>query len=319
LKAKLLLVEDSDAQGDHVACILRERGYDVTWAKSGIEALKLSRAEPPDLIILDVVLGDVDGFSVCRWLKMHEATRDIPIIMLTVKDELEYRVEGLNVGANDYLPKPFEDEELEARIFAALRVKAQQSELRQRNSQLESMLHSVETLAITDALTGLYNRRRFADVLRREFAVTRRYGSSLCCVMVDIDHFKPINDRLGHLAGDRVLKEVAERLGESLREVDLVARYGGEEFVVLLPHTTREACKVVTSRVASLIRNIDLELEGERVRVTASFGIASTEEASISDAEELVKAADQALYRAKRNGRDRIEIYDPGIDAVPPE
>jgi diguanylate cyclase (GGDEF)-like protein len=319
VKAKVLLVEDSDGQGDHIMSSLEKRGYQVTWAKSGIEALRLARTEGPDIVILDVVLGDVDGFSVCRWLKMHEVTRDVPIIMLTVKDELQYRVEGLNVGANDYLPKPFADEELEARIFAALRVRAQQAELRQRNSQLESMLHSVETLAITDALTGLFNRRRFTDVLLREHALVKRYGNSLCCLMVDIDHFKAINDRIGHLAGDRVLQEVAQRLAESLREVDLAARYGGEEFVILLPHTTLENGCIVANRIADLVRGIDLELEGTRVKVTASFGIASTESTTIKQADDLVKAADQALYRAKRNGRDRIETYDPQLDRTPTE
>ena len=171
-------------------------------------------------MLLDVVMPDIDGFAVCRWLKMNAETRDIPIIMLTVRTALADRVEGLNIGADDYLAKPFDDQELEARIFAALRVKAAHAELRDRNQQLESMLHSVEALASTDALTGLFNRRRFADVLRREFAVTKRYKNTLSCLLLDLDHFKQINDRFGHDAGDQVLKEVARRITGSLREVD---------------------------------------------------------------------------------------------------
>src|SRR5262245_52023323 len=204
VKGKLLLVEDSDAQGAHIRSTLQRQGYDVIWAKSGIEGLKLARIEKPDLIVLDVVMQDMDGLAVCRWLKMSAESRDIPIIMLTVRGELQERVEGLNVGADDYLPKPFADEELDARSFAALGVKATELELKKRNTELESMLHHVEALAITDPLTGLYNRRRFDDVLRREFAVTRRYGAPLSCLMVDVDHFKRINDLYGHDAGDRV-------------------------------------------------------------------------------------------------------------------
>ena len=221
VKGKLLLVEDSEAQGAHIRATLERQGYEVLWATSGIEGLKLARSERPDLIVLDVVMQDMDGLAVCRWLKMSSESRDIPIIMLTVRGELQERVEGLNIGADDYLPKPFADEELEARIFAALRVKSAEIELKKRNSELQSMLHHVEALAITDPLTGLFNRRRFDDVLKREFAITKRYGTPLSCLMVDVDHFKRINDLYGHDAGDRVLCGVASRLTARLREVSI--------------------------------------------------------------------------------------------------
>src|SRR6188508_2678953 len=161
MKANLLLIDDSEVQSSQLIESLQRLGYAVQRASSGAEGLRLARENRPDLVLLDVVMPDIDGFAVCRWLKMNAETRDIPVIMLTVRTALADRVEGLNIGADDYLAKPFEDEELEARIFAALRVKAAHSELRDRNQQLESMLHSVEALASTDALTGLYNRRRF--------------------------------------------------------------------------------------------------------------------------------------------------------------
>jgi diguanylate cyclase (GGDEF)-like protein len=309
VKARILVVEDSETQGAHVVQALEARGYEVHWARSGIEGLKLSRQWLPDLIVLDVVLGDVDGFSVCRWLKVHADTRDIPVIMLTVRAELEARVEGLQVGANDYLPKPFADEELEARIFAALRVRAAQSELQDRNRQLESMLQHVESLAITDPLTGLFNRRRFCDVLRREFAVTKRYKNPLSCLMIDLDHFKVINDRFGHDAGDTVLREVAQRLGDTLREVDLTARYGGEEFAILLPLTSRENAAVVAERIASFVRGMRLDIGGEQVTLTVSIGVACTTDSASKDEEELVRMADAALYEAKANGRDCVVVY----------
>lgn len=319
LKAKLLLVEDSDVQGSHVKRCLELLGYDVIWARSGIEGLKLARTEMPDLVILDVVMADVDGFAVCRWLKMHSETRDIPVIMLTVRGELHDRIEGLNVGANDYLPKPFADEELEARIFAALRVRATQTELRERNQQLEAMLHHVEALAITDPLTGLFNRRRFADVLRREFAVTKRYQNALSCLMVDIDHFKRVNDRFGHDMGDRVLKEVAQSLSQNLREVDMPARYGGEEFAVLLPHTPKENALVVAERIATRVRGLSFQFREEVLGVTVSIGIAATTDVTGNDAEELLRMADVALYEAKRNGRDRVVVYSAATVRPPTE
>jgi two-component system, cell cycle response regulator len=314
MKANLLLIDDSEAQSNKIREALERLGYQVTVASSGVEGLRLARQTSPDLVLLDVVMPDIDGFAVCRWLKMNAETRDIPVIMLTVRTALADRVEGLNIGADDYLAKPFEDQELEARIFAALRVKAAHSELRDRNQQLESMLHSVEALASTDALTGLFNRRRFADVLRREFAVTRRYKNTLSCLLLDLDHFKQINDRFGHDAGDQVLKEVARRITGSLREVDLAARYGGEEFVVLLPHTSKGDARIVAERLLKNVRKQDFTFGGEVVTVTTSIGCAGNSDVDSSNPEDLVKAADIALYGAKKNGRNCIVMYSNAGD-----
>jgi diguanylate cyclase (GGDEF)-like protein len=309
MKAHLLLIDDSDAQSYQIKETLERLGYRVTRATSGVEGLQLARSVMPDLVLLDVVMADIDGFAVCRWLKMNADTRDIPVIMLTVRTALADRVEGLNIGADDYLAKPFADEELEARIFASLRVKAAHAELRGRNQELESMLHSVEALASTDALTGLYNRRRFADVLKREFAVTRRYRNTLCCLLIDIDHFKKINDRFGHDAGDQVLKEVARRITGSLREVDLAARYGGEEFVVILPHTSKGDAAIVAERLLKNVRRQQFNFDGELVTVTVSIGCAGNSDVSSDNPEDLVKAADVGLYAAKKAGRNRFAVY----------
>ena len=315
VRPRLLLVEDSQAQGAHVKTILERSGYKVDWASSGIEGLRLARTNAPELVILDVVMEDLDGFAVCRWLKLHEDTRDIPILMLTVKSDLEHKVEGLQTGADDYLAKPFEPRELEARVFALLRTKAAQAELRKRNTQLESMLHNVEALAVTDPLTGLFNRRRFMDVLRREFAVTKRYRNALSCVMIDLDHFKAVNDGFGHVAGDTVLKLVATKLNENVREVDVVTRYGGEEFVILLPHTSKEGARLVAIRIADVIRKLSFDFEAGQASLTASFGVADVGDVPGDNPEDLVKAADAAMYEAKRLGRDRVVMYEP---APPP-
>lgn len=316
MKATLLLVEDSDTQGSQLKESLEKLGYAVTWARSGMDGLRLAREETPDLVVLDVVMDDMDGFEVCRWLKLHDTTRDIPVIMLTQRGELQARVQGLHVGADDYLAKPFAPEELEARIFAALRIKAAQADLRRRNSQLESMLHHVEALAITDPLTGLFNRRRLADVLRREWAVAKRYGNDLACIMIDIDHFKQINDDYGHDAGDLALKEVARTLGSSLREVDLAARYGGEEFAILLPQTHKQGALVLARRLHASLRGLTLSIESRTLKLTASLGVAASSDLGNAGAEELIKAADAALYHAKRSGRDRVVGFDAGAHSL---
>jgi two-component system, cell cycle response regulator len=317
VKGKLLLVEDSESQGAHIRATLERQGYEVLWAKSGIEGLKLAKSERPDLIVLDVVMQDMDGLAVCRWLKMSAESRDIPIIMLTVRGELQERVEGLNIGADDYLPKPFADEELDARIFAALRVKAAEIELKKRNSELQSMLHHVEALAITDPLTGLFNRRRFDDVLKREFAITKRYGTPLSCLMVDVDHFKRINDLYGHDAGDRVLCGVASRLTARLREVDTAARFGGEEFAILLPQTPKPGALIVAERIALVVRRDHFEFEDGSASVTVSVGVAESHDVTGNSPEGLVKAADTALYLAKSRGRDQVVVYNPKSEPPP--
>ena len=196
-------------------------------------------------------------------------------------------------------------------------MQASRKELEERNSQLEAMLQNMESLATTDPLTGLVNRRRFDDVLRREFAATLRYQHGLCCILMDIDHFKSVNDTHGHDTGDRVLQGIAQRLAFNVREVDLVARYGGEEFVILLPHTAKQSAGVVAERIAKSVRDVVIEVGSGAVRVSASFGVASSEDIVTKDAQELVRAADSALYRAKRNGRDRIEYFDPQRDGPP--
>jgi diguanylate cyclase (GGDEF)-like protein len=313
VKARLLYVEDSTAQGSQTKQDLEQLGYDVRWVKSGIEALKWARQDPPDLVILDVVMDDLDGFAVCRWLKLHSTTRDIPVIMLTVRGEVEDRVHGLQIGADDYLPKPFSKRELEARIFAALRNRTTQAELVERNRQLESMLHHVESLAITDPLTGIFNRRRFTDVLRREVAVTRRYKNALAILMLDLDHFKAVNDRFGHDAGDEVLRAIANALTSGLREVDLAARYGGEEFAVIMPQTSKINALVVANRIAAQVTAMEFNFQGEVVKMTASMGVAEIADLKVVDAENLVKAADLALYEAKRSGRNRTVLFDEGL------
>ncbi len=306
MKARVLVVEDSREQRNTLVALLESRGYEVDAVSSGIEALKSSKQSVPDIVILDVVLEDMDGHSVCRWLRLNEATRDSVIIMLTVKNDVKERIEGLHVGADDYLPKPYDGDELEARMYAALRSRAAKFDLRKRNQELEGMLSRAEQVAMTDAVTGLYNRRRFTDVLKREWATAKRYGHALSCAMVDVDNFKQVNDQHGHGAGDEALRQVAELVLSSVREVDLCARYGGDEFAVLFPHTPRDKAVLVMERIRLKLLAARRGWGPECSQVTISVGIASSEEQAIKTADELIEAADAALYDAKREGRDRV-------------
>jgi len=306
MTTKIMLVEDNKAQAQFIKGFLEKKGYEVIWVDKGISAIKTAKTVPVDLVLLDLVLPDISGKEVCRWLIENPDTKDIPIIILTAKTDISERVAVLEAGAHDYLPKPFDEAELNARIYAALRTKALQDELKQRNRQLMELTKRLELMAITDPLTGVYNRRHFEDLMKTEFSKALRYGKPLSCLMIDVDHFKRINDRYGHDIGDSVLRKVTEILSSSLREVDVLARWGGEEFIVLLHNTDRDGALVVAERILKNISDHRFEGLPDREKVTVSIGVAVVD-IETKDWETLVKQADDALYRAKAKGRNRVE------------
>ena len=305
-KARILIVEDSETQAKVTKSFLEKQGYEAIWAKDGASAIEIAKSQPLDIILLDLLLPDINGNEVCRWLKLNQSTRGIPIIMLTVKGTVSDKVTGLEAGADDYIPKPFDEIELNARIYSCLRTKALQDELKQKNRDLEGLLERVEILAVTDPLTKLFNRRRFETVLEKEFKRAQRYNTLLSCLMIDIDHFKKINDEYGHQAGDAVLHEIAEIIRMAFRETDIAARWGGEEFVVLLPQTSKEAALQSATRILKTISNHKFP-EIDNKNITVSIGIASVPDPSIDSSEKLVNASDFAMYEAKKNGRNRVE------------
>ena len=302
-KAKVLLVEDDPIQASATKEILKKGGYEVLWAEDGINAIKLIKSEKPDIVLLDVILPGMDGYEVCRWLKLDESTKGIPVIMLTVKKELADKISGLHIGADDYLPKPYNELELNARIYASLRTKALQDELKVKNQQLEDLLDKVNYMAITDALTGLYNRRRFHDALSSEYERAKRYGTPFSLIMTDIDYFKRINDHYGHDAGDSVIKEISKILVKSVRDIDTVARYGGEEFMVILPNTDKTHARIVAERMRQATENHDFA--GVDWKITTSVGISGMPDAKVENEDKLIRCADFAMYRAKQLGRNR--------------
>ena len=305
-KAKILLVEDDKIQAGVTKDYLEANGYEVICVRDGKSAIKMAKTQHVDLILLDLILPDINGNEVARWLKLNEDTKGIPIIILTVKSSTIEKVAGLEAGADDYLPKPYNEIELNARIYACLRTKALQDELIQKNSQLEGVLLKVETLAITDSLTELFNRRHFGNTIEKEFNRTIRYQSPTSCLMIDIDYFKKINDEYGHRAGDLVLKEIAKIIKSCIREIDTVARWGGEEFIVLLPETKQENALQSAKRILEAISNH--QFSGIPGKITVSIGLASVPEASIDTADKLIHTSDLALYEAKDKGRNRIEV-----------
>jgi len=307
-RARILLVEDSRTQAETAKDFLEKNGYEVILAGNGKTAIKAVKTAPVDIILLDLVLPDMNGNEVCRWLKLNEDTKGIPIIMLTVKGEVTDKVAGLEAGADDYLPKPYDNVELNARIYACLRTKALQDELRQKNLQLECLLKKVEIMAVTDQLTGIYNRRQVETVLEKEFKTAIRYKTPLSCMMIDIDHFKAVNDAFGHHIGDAVLKEITKVIAETAREADTVARWGGEEFIVILPQTKKEEAMQAASRMLKAISEHNFQ-DIPNERLTVSIGVTSIPHLSldIDSEEKLIQAADCALYDAKKKGRNRIE------------
>ena len=239
---RIMVVDDNSDNVEIIATRLRYRGYEVDEATHGSDALTKIESTPPDLILLDVMLPDIDGYEISRRIKGNDQLPYIPIILVTARDSTQDKVTGLDAGADDYLTKPINFPELEARVRSMLRIKRLQDELEEKNRALER-------LSISDGLTGLFNHRHIHGLLHEEFERVKRTGDLLTVAMFDLDRFKAVNDTYGHQAGDKVLQEFADILQESAREMDRLGRYGGEEFMSILPETGIEDGTVFVERV----------------------------------------------------------------------
>lgn len=304
--AKILLVEDDKLQARVTEDYLESEGFEVICIDSGRGAIEIAKTQPVDLMLLEFVLPDISGDEACRILKNMENTKGVPIIVLTSKSSTDDKVAGLNAGADDYLTKPYSEKELTARIYANLRVKAFQDELRRTNRQLVEALSKVEILADTDSMTGLFNRRHFDAILEKEFDRTLRYQSPTSCVMIDVDNFKRINDEYGHSVGDICLKEIADIIKKCVRKIDTAARWGGEEFIILLPQTKKEDAVSIASRILTSVSNNRFSSISRHI--TVSVGIAGVPDSSIDTTEKLINTTDLEMYEAKARGGNRIEI-----------
>jgi diguanylate cyclase (GGDEF)-like protein len=306
-KARILLAEDNPAQADVIKAFLVNDGHEVVLVERGAGLLAAVEAHKPDVILLDCMLSGMSGNQLCRRLKQNRNTSGIPIIMLTDKQSTSDKVAGLTSGADDCLPKPYDDDELSALICARLRTKSEWDNLKQKTRHLQEMLTRVETLANVDCLTGLFNRRRFETVFSTEFKKAVRYQLPLSCLMIDIDHFKRVNDTHGHAAGDEVIRDTVKIVQGSIRDVDTVARWGGEEFIIASPSTAKESAAIVGERIRKAVSSQAFQ-SAANGSVTVSIGIAGIPDQSICTMEQLIHAADLALYEAKKNGRNKVTV-----------
>lgn len=296
----ILIIDDSAAIREQLTRELVETGLfaRIVPAEDGIEAFKLLCATPFDLILCDLEMPRIDGFKLLTMIAGRPELRDIPVIMLTGHGDRELKIKLLGLGASDYVTKPFDAGELIARVKVQLKIKSLQDELKKSNEMLKK-------LSNTDPLTQLYNRRYMMTMLEKELLRAERKGRPLSLAMIDIDHFKQVNDRYGHLHGDQVLACVAEFIQHGLRRYDFAARYGGEEFVVTLPETDHGDALVIAERIRSQVQCHQHGQLGQQ-QVTVSIGVATYPTAAIASVDALLREADEALYRAKASGRNRV-------------
>ncbi|MEX1185776.1 MAG: diguanylate cyclase [Gemmatimonadaceae bacterium] len=318
----ILVVDDQEDNVELLRARLVARGYYVRTATDGQQALDLIRESPPDLVLLDVMMPKMSGIEVVRRIKSDESLPFIAVIMQTALDSTENRVEGLDAGADDYITKPINFAELEARVRSMLRIKRLQEDLESRERELEEMNDRLRRVSQTDGLTGLDNRRYLEERLHEMFEHSLRLHEPLSVVMCDIDHFKSVNDTYGHLAGDAILRQFADLISEQAREIDRVGRYGGEEFLIILPGTVLDAAVTFAERVREEIGNHVFVYEAERIKRTVSCGVAAWPHPLISSRDQLIRSADDALYVAKERGRDRVVRFDSEefkAHSTPPE
>jgi two-component system, cell cycle response regulator len=297
--ARVLVVEDSPIDLEKISETLRRDTDSVVSADTSAKALELGMAEDFELIVVSLTLLHEDGLRLCSQLRSHERTRQAPILLIADEGDLSRVAKGLELGANDYLLKPIDRNELLARVRTQVRRKRYHEKLRQNYEQSLSM-------ALTDSLTGVFNRRYVSAHLPRLLERSWESQKPVAILMYDIDHFKTVNDTYGHGVGDEVLREVAARTNRNLRNFDLVARYGGEEFIVVMPDTDREAAFAVAERLRRRVGEEPFGVSASvgEITVTISIGVAVVDgEGDTADA--ILKRADDALYQAKRSGRNR--------------
>ena len=292
----LLLIVDDEPRNIQLLYEIFKHDYEVGQASSGKAALEFCRARHPDLILLDIVMPEMDGYAVCQRLKSDFLISDIPVIFVTACGDPLQTVRGLDAGGVDFIIKPFHLEVVRARVRSHVALKRQSDALR--------------SLAMVDGLTGVGNRRYFDTMLQAEWRRSIRSGQPLALIIADVDFFKPYNDRYGHLAGDACLQSIATVLNsECLRSHDAVARYGGEEFVCILPDTSQEGAAIKANELENAVRSLQIAHEASEVCavVTISLGVAAANPVKGDSAADLVACADELLYFAKRSGRGQMK------------
>lgn len=327
-KFTVLVVDDSTFNLNMLADVVDGSGHKLVLAKSGKQAFKCIELEKPDLILLDVVMPEMDGYHVCSHLKQDPKLKDIPIIFLTSRSHPEDIVKGFEVGGVDYITKPFNKVELTARINTHLSMKKAHDHIKRVNERLRQTLEELHeaTLVIkrknllleecnkkleiasrVDVLTGLYNRRHIVEKIQEEIQRIKRSKSIFSLVLADIDYFKKVNDTYGHDCGDEVLRSVADCLRASVREQDVVARWGGEEFLIFLPDTEADGARILAERIRRNLTAKVTQCGRAAIETTMTFGVAEIR--NNEDIDDVIKRADNALYAGKKNGRNCVIVF----------
>jgi diguanylate cyclase (GGDEF)-like protein len=289
---RVLAVDDSAVNLKLLSVILNREGFEVITTTDSLKALPLTIEHKPDLLLLDIMMPGLSGLELLGELKANNLTDSIPVLMVTARTQGSDVKAALEAGAFDYIKKPLDEVEIVARVHSALRYKRHQDRL------LEMATH--------DSLTGLFNHRLLIELLDRELATARRKEQTVAFCMIDIDHFKNLNDTWGHQAGDQVLQEVSQLLSEGLRKSDPVGRYGGEEFGVVLGGCGPDKAQLLCERLRTSIESHDFRVKGQSVRVTVSLGLSWAQVDTEIGETDLIQRADEALYRAKESGRNRL-------------
>ncbi len=300
---KVLIAEDENISRHKLEKFLENLDYEVISCKDGLEAWNIILSgKGPNLLILDWLMSGMDGVEICR--KVRKLARELYtfILLLTSKDEQEDIIEGMEAGADDYITKPFNQNELRVRLEAGKRIV-------KLNEEILDMRNNLKKKAIHDELTGLYNRHYMSEILEKEFPRTLRYQTDLSCLLLDLDYFKEVNDTFGHAFGDMVLREFSTCLKHEARKTDIPFRYGGEEFMLLLSNTGILGAQKVAEKIRSACEQKTYDDGNNSTTVTVSIGIASVKQHQLLESKELLALADKALYRAKAEGRNRVRVY----------
>jgi two-component system cell cycle response regulator len=316
-KNRILIAEDDPVSRRLLQSFLVKWGFDVIAAEDGAEALRiLERLDFPRLAILDWMMPGLEGPQVCERIRKETNRAYVYILLLTARTQKADLLKGLESGADDYLTKPFDSQELRARLQVGQRILDLQDHLIEAR---EELLYQ----ATHDALTRISNRGVILDAVSRELSRQEREGGKFGVVLGDLDHFKFVNDRYGHLAGDMVLQEAARRMAATIRPYDVVGRYGGEEFLIVAPSAGAHGTLALAERIRHAIESQSVRTDAGDVSMTMSLGVAVSDPAQPVDAKQLIQAADEALYRAKDRGRNRSELAEPadftGVTPTPAE
>ena len=293
----ILVIEDHPDQRDLLAIVLQREGYRVITAGNGVEALEKLQKEEVQIALSDIMMPKMDGFELIKSIRSDSALKGIYLILITARIQEGDRVRGLDLGADDYITKPFSFSELLARVRVGSRVVQYQQNL-EHQTQI-------------DPLTSLFNRRGFEKKIAEEFERSKRYNHPLSVLLLDIDNFKSINDTYGHHGGDTALVKISEILKDKTRGSDFPARYGGEEFVLILPETDQDSAVQVAGKVHEEIRSQTFGSNSSSFALTVSIGLTSTSTKHYNDWHQMLDDADQAMYVAKNSGKDRVEVWLP--------